>query len=110
MKVAATTCISTLKLNFSPVRGSILGSVASWPYQAVATTISKLKLNFSPVEICMPLIYGQSTLYMYDGASVNGRKKIYFFFSTVFPKKNSTVFQKQKNFFFEYFVASFCAN
>ena len=47
----------------------------------------------------MPLIYGQSMLYMYDGASVNGRKKIHFFFSTVFPKKNSTVFQKQKNFF-----------
>ena len=47
----------------------------------------------------MPLIYGQSMLYMYDGASVNGRKKNLFFFSTVIPKKNSTVFQKQKNFF-----------
>ena len=45
------TCISTLKLNFSPVRGSILGSVASWPYHAVAAySISKLKLNFSPVR------------------------------------------------------------
>ena len=52
-------------------------------------------------------------LYMYDGASVNGR----IFSPTVFPKKAekklqffSTVFLKQKNFFFEYFVASFCAN
>ena len=74
-------------------------------------SVAKCKFcEFEIVIICMPLIYGQSMLYMYDGASVNGRKKNLFFFSTVIPKKISTVFQKQKNFFFEYFVASFCAN
>ena len=50
MKVAATTCISTLKLNFSPDLGSILGSLPGHTTYAVAATISKLKLNFSPVR------------------------------------------------------------
>ena len=60
----------------------------------------------------MPLIYGQSMLYMYDGASVNGRKKIQFSFSTVFQKLYNFFppFSKNRIFFFEYFVASFCAN
>ena len=64
-------------------------------------SVAKCKFcEFEIVISCMPLIYGQSMLYMYDDASVNGRKKNLFFFSTVFPKEISTVFQKQKNFFF----------
>ena len=100
--------IPTLKLNFSPVRGSILMRFKSLePPEFILLAIefslksvAKCKFcEFEIVIICMPLIYGQSMPYMYDGASVNGRKKN-LFFSQLFFQKEFPPFSKNRRIFF----------